>query len=107
MKPLKNRIKKLYPCPAKASSVWVQLDITKLSSREAFQMLVFSCSLKMKTAKQHNVDAKLTNVLEPAGHIDKLDYTIFHSRGDLPTIKISPITETLFELNESVVELLN
>ena len=70
-------------------------------------MLIFGCSLNMRTAKRRDIDEKLTNPLKPAGRIHKLDYTILHSRGDLPTIKISPITKTLFEIDEIVVELLN
>ena len=70
-------------------------------------MLIFGCILNMRTAKQRDIDEKLTNPLKPAGRIHKLDYTILHSRGDLPTIKISPITKTLFEIDEIVIELLN
>lgn len=61
----------------------------------------------MRTTRQRDIGAKLTNLFEPIGHSDKLDYTILHGGGDLPTIKIPPITETLFEIDESVDVLLN
>jgi len=70
-------------------------------------MLIFSCGLNMRTTRQHDVGAKLTNLFELIGRSDKLDYTILHGGGDFPTFKIPPITETLFEIDESIDELLN
>jgi hypothetical protein len=61
----------------------------------------------MRTEKQRDDSAKLTNLFESVGLGDKVDYTILHGGGDLPAIEIPPITKTLFEIDESIGELLD